>query len=94
MLDRVSARLLAGADRKPPMRTYNDHSDEDDRAADVGPVEAHPRGASAQLRRAGQCGQAERAARECARIGLGSTFLGLDLLPQVMPAVGRATSAG
>jgi 16S rRNA (cytidine1402-2'-O)-methyltransferase len=29
---RVSARLLAGVEAKPPMRTYNDHSDERDRA--------------------------------------------------------------
>ena len=32
---RVSARLLSGAESRPPMRTYNDHSDESDRAAVV-----------------------------------------------------------
>jgi 16S rRNA (cytidine1402-2'-O)-methyltransferase len=29
---RVSARLVAGVEPRPPMRTYNDHSDERDRA--------------------------------------------------------------
>ncbi|WP_344706111.1 16S rRNA (cytidine(1402)-2'-O)-methyltransferase [Sphingomonas swuensis] len=32
---RVSARLVAGVEPRPPMRTYNDHSDEADRAAIV-----------------------------------------------------------
>jgi 16S rRNA (cytidine1402-2'-O)-methyltransferase len=32
---RVTARLLSRADGRPPMRTYNDHSDEADRAAVV-----------------------------------------------------------
>lgn len=32
---RVSARLLAGVEKRPPMRTYNDHSDDEDRAAVV-----------------------------------------------------------